>query len=113
MKALAGALLHLKPIIRVDSDGKYTSVSSTRTIGRSITAIADHLMSRYAGAPLWVTILHGRFADKAEDLSNALKDKLNIARLEVRRISPVLGVHTGPGVVGAAVVPAEVVQDLW
>ena len=24
-----------------------------------------------------------------------------------------LGVHTGPGVVGAAVVPAEVMQDLW
>jgi len=37
---------------------------------------------------------------------------LNIAKLEVMRISPVLGVHTGPGIVGAAVVPVEVVKDL-
>ncbi len=113
VKALAGTLLHLKPIIRVDSDGKYTSVSSARTIGKSINAIAEHLLSRYATAPLWATVLHGRFADQAEELSAILKERLNIARLEVRRISPVLGVHTGPGVVGAAVVPAEVVRDLW
>jgi DegV family protein with EDD domain len=113
VKALAGAILHLKPIIRVDTDGKYTSVASARTIGKSMTAIADHLRARYANAPLWVTVLHGRFEEKAEELSRELKEKLNIARLEAMRISPVLGVHTGPGVVGAAVVPAEVMQDLW
>ncbi len=112
VKALAGALLHLKPIIRVDSDGKYTSVGSARTIRNSINAITEHLHSRYAGTPVWVTVLHGRFAEKAEELSNALKQRLDISRLEVLRISPVLGVHTGPGVVGAAVVPAGVVEDL-
>ena len=113
VKAMAGALLHLKPIIRVDSDGKYSSVSSSRTIGKSMTAIVEHLHNRYANTPLWVTVLHGRFADKAEELSLSLREKLEIARLEVMRISPVLGVHTGPGVVGAAVVPAEVMQGLW
>src|SRR5512143_2749264 len=113
VKALAGALLHLKPIIRVDSDGKYSSVGSARTISKSIASITEHLHAKYGSAPLWVTVLHGRFADKAEELSFNLRQALNIARLEVMRISPVLGVHTGPGVVGAAVVPAEVVEDLW
>lgn len=113
VKALAGALLHLKPIIRVDSDGKYSSVGSARTISKSIASITEHLHAKYGSAPLWVTVLHGRFADKAEELSLNLRQALNIARLEVMRISPVLGVHTGPGVVGAAVVPAEVVEDLW
>ena len=113
VKAMAGALLHLKPIIRVDTDGKYTSVSSARTIGKSMTAIAEYLHNKYADTPLWVTVLHGRFAEKAEELSEELKEKLNIAKLEVMRISPVLGVHTGPGIVGAAVVPVDVMQDLW
>src|SRR5512143_1945844 len=112
VKALAGALLHLKPIIRVDSDGKYTSVSSTRTIGRSIAAITEHLRKRYGSTPLWATVLHGRFADKADEMSASLRQALTVSRLEVMRISPVLGVHTGPRVVGAAVVPAEYVQDL-
>src|SRR5512134_1856640 len=105
VKAIAGALLNLKPIIRVDTDGKYSTVKTERTLGKSISAIADHLAEKYGNTPVWVTVLHGRFADKADALTNELKRKLNIAKLEVMRISPVLGVHTGPGIVGAAVVP--------
>ena len=112
VKAMAGALLHLKPVIRVDPDGKYSTVTNARTIGKGMSAITEHLLNKYANAPLWVTVLQGRFADKAEELSNELKEKLNIAKLEVMRISPVLGVHTGPGIVGAAVVPVEVMDGL-
>jgi DegV family protein with EDD domain len=112
VKALAGALLNLKPVIRVDADGKYTTVSTGRTIGKSINAIKEHLFARYAHTPVWVTVLHGRFAEKAEVMTNELKAKLNIAKLETTRISPVLGVHTGPGIVGVAVVPMELMEDL-
>ena len=112
VKAMAGALLHLKPVIRVDIDGKYSTVTNARTIGKGMSAITEYLYNTYANAPLWVTVLHGRFADKAEELSKELKEKLNIAKLEVVRISPVLGVHTGPSVVGAAVVPVEVMDGL-
>ncbi|RJP54377.1 MAG: DegV family protein [Anaerolineaceae bacterium] len=112
VKALAGALLNLKPVIRVDTDGKYSTVKTERTLGKSMTAIAEHLYEKYAHTPVWVTVLHGRFADKADALTIELKQKLNIAKLEVMRISPVLGVHTGPGIVGAAVVPMELMGDL-
>lgn len=112
VKAMAGALLNLKPVIRVDADGKYSTVTTGRTIGKSINAIAEHLYNRYTQTPVWVTILHGRFAEKAEILADELKARLNIARFEIRRISPVLGVHTGPGIVGAAVVPMELMEDL-
>ena len=112
VKAIAGALLNLKPIIRVDTDGKYSTVKTERTINKSMTAIADYLAEKYANTPLWVTVLHGRFAEKADHLSEEFKQKLNIARIEVQRISPVLGVHTGPGIVGAAVVPMELMGDL-
>ena len=112
VKAMAGALLNLKPVIRVDRDGKYSTVSTGRTLGKSINAMTDHLFNMYANTPVWVTVLHGRFAEKAEVLADELKSKLNIARLETIRISPVLGVHTGPGIVGAAVVPIELMEDL-
>lgn len=112
VQAMAGALLHLKPVIRVDTDGKYSTVSTARTIGKSMSAITEYLHNKYANTPLWVTVLHGRFAEKAEGLATELKEKLNIAKMEVMRISPVLGVHTGPGIVGAAVVPMELVSDL-
>jgi len=112
VKALAGALLNLKPVIRVDTDGKYSTVSNGRTLNKSMTAITDHLVEKYGNTPVWVTVLHGRFAEKADVLASEFKQKLNIAKLEIQRISPVLGVHTGPGIVGAAVVPMELVEDL-
>jgi DegV family protein with EDD domain len=112
VKAMAGALLSLKPVIRVDSDGKYSTVTMGRTIGKSVNLIAEHLYGKYGHTPVWVTVLHGRFAEKAEVLANELKARLNIVQFEVSRISPVLGVHTGPGIVGAAVVPMELMEDL-
>ena len=112
VKAMAGALLNLKPVIRVDTDGKYSTVTTGRTLGKSMKAIADHLAEKYGRTPLWVTVLHGRFEEKAEILADEFKEKLNIAKMEVMRISPVLGVHTGPGIVGAAVVPMELMEDL-
>lgn len=112
VKAMAGALLNLKPIIRVDTDGKYSTVKNERTLNKSMAAMADHLAEKYGNTPLWVTVLHGRFAEKADYLAEEFKQKLNIAKMEVQRISPVLGVHTGPGIVGAAVVPMELMGDL-
>jgi DegV family protein with EDD domain len=73
VKAMAGALLNLKPVIRVDSDGRYSTVSTGRTLGKSISAIAVFLHAKYGNAPVWATISHGRFAEKAEMLTNELK----------------------------------------
>jgi len=112
VKAIAGALLSLKPVIRVDMDGKYSTVTSGRTVGKSMTAIVDHLDKKFAHTPVWVTVLHGRFAEKAEILGNEIQQRLTVARMETMRISPVLGVHTGPGIVGAALVPMEWMGDL-
>ncbi len=112
VKAMAGALLNLKPVIRVDTDGKYSTVTTGRTIGKSMNAIAEYLFNQYTHTPVWITVLHGRFAEKAEVLANELRSRLNVAKLEVVRISPVLGVHTGPRIVGAAVVPMELMEDL-
>jgi DegV family protein with EDD domain len=110
VKAIAGALLNLKPIIRVDQDGKYSTVGTNRTIGKSITAIVDHLYSKYAYTPLWISVMHGRFAEKAVNLGQELNQRLCVVKMETMRISPVLGVHTGPGIVGAAAVPMELME---
>ena len=113
VQALMGSLLKIKPIIRVaHEDGKYSTVAKSRTISAALTTISDHLQTMYAKTPLWVTVLHGRFEAQALALKQELSTKLNVAKIEVLRISPVLGVHTGPGIVGAAVMPMALMQDL-
>jgi len=106
VQALAGSILGIKPIIKVDkNDGKYTTVGRGRSLNQTMATMAATLKTTYGDKPVWVTVVHGQFAEKAEAYSKLLKETLNVAKLDVLRISPVLGVHTGPGIVGAGVVP--------
>jgi DegV family protein with EDD domain len=111
VQALMGSLLKLKPIINVShDDGKYSTVGKARTIPAALETITDNMFQKYAKTPVWVNVLHGRFQEGAETLSDMLVERLNVAKLEVTRISPVLGVHTGPGIVGCAVVPIHLME---
>jgi DegV family protein with EDD domain len=114
VQALAGSLLKLKPVIKVEkADGKYSTAGKERTMPRALGNIRDYLEHVYGReTPLWVSVLHGQFEEQAQALSEMLKSRLNIKHLEVLRISPVLGVHTGPGVVGAAVVPYSLMKSV-
>lgn len=114
IQAIAGSLLHIKPVIFVDKkDGKYSQAGRGRTIGKAIESLLSHLSKRFdASTPLWATVLHGQFLEGAETLSRLLKERFSIDKLEVARISPVLGVHTGPKIVGVAVVPARLFDGI-
>jgi DegV family protein with EDD domain len=114
VQALAGSLLKIKPVIKVDkADGKYSTVAKGRTLTKTMTSIVDYLAEQYGTeTPLWVSVLHGKVPDKAEALAEMIKSRLSVAKLEVLRISPVLGVHTGPGIVGTAVMPMSLLQGI-
>lgn len=114
VQALASSVLNIKPIINVSkSDGKYNTVGKSRTISRALNDLTEHLESLYGTKePLWVSVMHGRFEEKARQLADLIQGALPVEKLEVLRISPVLGVHTGPGIVGAAVVPMRFLEEI-
>jgi DegV family protein with EDD domain len=113
VSALLGSLLKLKPVINVSHEGgKYSTVTKVRTIPAGLEALSSNLQNIYSKTPVWVNVLHGRFQQGAEMLSKMMQERLNVVKMEVSRISPVLGVHTGPGIVGAAVVPMKLLEDL-
>jgi DegV family protein with EDD domain len=113
VQALMGSLLKLKPVIHVaHEDGKYSTVGKARTIPAALEILTNHVYSIYAQTPLWVTVLHGRFQQGADILNEMVEKRLNVAKLETNRISPVLGVHTGPGIVGLAAIPMSLMEDL-
>jgi DegV family protein with EDD domain len=113
VQALMGSVLKIKPVIRVDhKDGKYSTVAKGRTVTQNLGTIVEHIADMYGSIPLWATVLHGQFAESAETLAKSMNERLNVKKMEVLRISPVLGVHTGPGIVGTAVMPMELMEDL-
>ena len=114
VQSLLSSVLHIKPIIHVDkSDGKYSTVGKARTLQRSIAMMVDHIEALYTKeTPLWVTVLHGQLSEDAGRLAAALKERLNVERSEIIRVTPILGVHTGPGIVGLAALPMSLMADL-
>ncbi len=113
VQALASSLLNIKPVIRVDrADGKYSTVNKGRTLKKTMTMMVDHLAEMYQDdSPVWVSVMHGQMAEKAEEFAQMLKERLDVEKIETLRISPVLGVHTGPGIVGATVVPMRLMAE--
>ncbi len=111
VQSLAGALLKIKPIINVDPlDGKYNTIGRSRTIQGALENIVELLVKRYQQEAVWVSVMHGQYAEKAKILADMVQDRLKVGKLEILRISPVLGVHTGPGIVGAAVMPMRLAE---
>lgn len=113
VQSLVSSLLNIKPIIHVDkSDGQYSTVGKARTLPRAVGMIVDHLHNLYGETPVWITVLHGQLEQEARRLQSGLENSLEVARTEILRVTPVLGVHTGPGIVGVAAVPMALFSDL-
>lgn len=114
VQALAGSILKLKPVITVEkTDGKYSTLGKGRTLGQAMNILLDSIIALHGSTePLWATVIHGQFAAKADEFAALLRSRLNVARLDVLQVSPVLGVHTGPELVGGGAIPMALIQDI-
>jgi DegV family protein with EDD domain len=111
VQAMAGALLNLKPVITVDKGpGTYITIAKGRSMLKSIALIAEQVAEKMKQVPAWVHVLHTNSPDMAQRLGELIKARLPEARFTFGQIVPVLGVHTGPGCVGAVCGPADVLD---
>ena len=94
--AIVGSMLNIKPIIRVDNDGKLQSVAKAR--GRK--AAMDTLVKKMADATDTDTVFiaHGDCPEDAEALAEAIKAKYGVKNIHIGYVGAVIGAHTGPGV---------------
>lgn len=112
VQAMAGALLNLKPVITVDKGpGTYITVAKGRSMIKSVTLIAEQVYEKMKQIPAWVHVLHTNSPDMARQLADLIREKMPDAKITVGQIVPVLGVHTGPGCVGAVCGPADVLAE--
>lgn len=100
-----GTLLELKPIISCNEDGIYYNV--TKCIGRknSIKKTIE-MAEKYAKSfnSCKIAIGNGHAYEEATNMAQKIKEELrNIKYLIESSISPALGVHTGPGLIGVVV----------
>lgn len=98
-----GELLNLKPIITTDEDGVYYNVAKVRGRKQSLSKMTELLKGYLAKNKCEVAILHAGCEDEAIKYMNSLKDLTNIVSIKIAEISPALGIHGGPGLIGFSV----------
>ncbi len=105
VSSLLGSVLNIKPIIRVNEEGIYTPFSKTHTQKKAILVIERGLEKLVNGRkPVNLAIGHGLAFDAANKLKNNLENLFNIESTIFSQVGPVVGVHTGPGAIAAAVI---------
>ncbi len=98
-----GNLLSLKPIITTDENGIYYNLAKVRGRKQSISKLTEILKEHLEKGPCEVAVLEGGCSDEAIKYMETLKDLPNITNIKIAQISPALGVHGGPGLLGISV----------
>jgi DegV family protein with EDD domain len=100
---LLGSMINIKPLLTINDDGFVAPVGKVRGENRAMEAMVDHLVEQVQGyQKLKVAVIGADAQERAARLEGLLKAKLEPDEILHSEFTPVLGVHTGPGMVGLA-----------
>ena len=98
--AIVGSLVRIKPIMRVDENGKLAVYEKCPGRKRSIRVLAEKIIADIVHPEGQIIhISHGDCLDEAKQLADMLKAALPIADVQISYVGSVIGAHTGPGVI--------------
>ena len=97
--ALVGTMLNIKPIIHVDDEGHLINVGKCRGRKAATDFIANKVTELGEGFDnSTVFVAHGDCPEDAAALEKILKEKHGVKEVITGYVGPVIGAHTGPGV---------------
>lgn len=99
-----GSLLDMRPIISCNERGVYYTVAKARGRRQSLKK-AMHCAEKFAAQfpDCVVAVVNGDAAEEAKDIRAELARRINAETWYEGQVSPVLVVHTGPGLIGIIV----------
>jgi len=95
--AFVGTMLSIKPILTIVDEGKLIPLSKVRGHGKVLDYFVDRMKESANPSDQLAFIAHSDAPDLAQQLKDALSEKLGIQSFVVTGIGPVIGAHTGPG----------------
>jgi len=104
--ALLGAALGIKPILEI-RDGRIEAAGKVRSKRKALEFLVERLVADFGeGATVRAATLSAMEPEEAKLVADMLAKRLNVVESYTVELSPVLGVHVGPGTVGAVACPA-------
>lgn len=105
VSAMIGSAFDIKPIITCNEEGIYTTVSKARGRSQSLRKVVEYACQYAQPAErVELAIAHGDAYQQALDIQAELQSLIKgIGQIYIGPVSPALGVHTGPGLIGICV----------
>jgi len=101
--AWAGSVLSVKPILEHSpAVGETMPVTRPRTKTRAIKRMLDIMAQRVGNSKVHVMVQHADELEEAENLMTEIKSRFSCDELFLTEFPPVMGVHTGPGLLAIA-----------
>lgn len=109
-QAWIGSALKIKPILSIE--GEVLPVERVRTSGRAFERLVKELRThREAGADVYF-IQHVQAPEAAERVADAGREIYGRDPAVICELGPVIGTHTGPGLVGVMGLPSDLLGPL-
>jgi len=106
--AWIGSTLRIKPILTVERE--LTPVERVRTSSRAFERLVDYARQRHeSGADAWAA-QHIFAGEQAHRLVERCCEVFGCEPVFVSEIGPVVGTHTGPGVLGVGSIPSRMLE---
>ena len=102
--AWAGSLLGVKPLTEMRL-GEARLLEKPRSRNKATQRLLSAMESHVSSNPVHVMVMHANAAQDAEALSREVEMRFNCAELLLGEFTPVMGAHTGPGLLGLAFYP--------
>lgn len=99
---LLGTVLSIKPVLHLD-DGRIEPLASVRTKRKALQRVLDVAAEDVAGrSGVHAAVLHAAALQEATTFKDEVAVRLMPEELLLTDLSPVVGTHTGPGLIGLA-----------
>lgn len=99
--AYAATTLNIKPVFAFRG-GKLEQLGRPRTRTKALARVVDEAKRCARSGPLHLGVAHADCADEAAELLETLQRDVPMVEAIVSEFTPLMGAHTGPGVLGAA-----------
>lgn len=99
--AWAGSLLDIKPLTELKL-GEARLLEKPRSRARAMQRLLEIVRERVQQRPTYLLVMHANCLAGAQKLTEDLKASTNCVEMFLGEFTPVMGAHTGPGLLGVA-----------
>lgn len=101
LQSYAATMLSIEPVFSF-RDGEAAPVARPRTRRRALDRVVEETVAGAGGRPLHLAALHASARAEAGAVADLVAARTDVVERMIVEVTPVIGAHTGPGLVGTA-----------